>query len=57
MAHDDAEQAARERLAQAFPEVPLRIIASIFAAYRRVTPTLSDTVRAAHRRIVDACSL
>ncbi len=57
MTDPDEEQLARERLAHAFPDVPVRIISSVFTAYREVTPTLPEAVSAAHHRIVDACAL
>ncbi len=56
MAHIDDDGLARERLANAFPKVPERIFASVFTAYRQVTPTLSDAARAARRRIKDPCA-
>lgn len=48
------EQLAHEQLAAVFPAVPRSVIASAVAAYRRVTPTFADAVRAAELRIDDA---
>ncbi len=50
----DTDDAAQARLASEFPDVPARIIAAVLAAYRRVTPTLADAVKAARDRIADA---
>ncbi len=48
------EAQARERLRSEFPQVPPRVITSVLAAYRRITPTVSEAVEAARARIMDA---
>ncbi len=53
----DTDQTAQERLLRTFPDVPVRIIATVFTAYRQVEPTLADTVHAVRARIADACAL
>ncbi|HZZ96179.1 MAG TPA: hypothetical protein VFE19_04165 [Jatrophihabitantaceae bacterium] len=41
-------------LRREFPQVPPRVITSVLAAYRPITPTVSDAVDAARTRILDA---
>jgi hypothetical protein len=54
---EDTDQLAQQRIARAFPNVPVRIISSVFSAYRHTMPTLPDAIRASHRRLADACAL
>jgi hypothetical protein len=56
MAPAQAEVRAAQQLADAYPAVPMRIITSVLTAYRSVTSTLPDAVRAAVQRLDDACA-
>lgn len=51
------EARARDELTREFPRIPARIIASVLAAYRRVTPTVDQAERASRERLRDACAL
>jgi hypothetical protein len=50
----DTDDVVRAQLSREFPDVPARVIASVLAAYRRVTPTLPEAAQAARDRIADA---
>ena len=45
------------RLAGEFPAVPVRVIVSVLAAYRRITPSWPAAAHAARTRITDACAI
>lgn len=51
-----SEEAVRAHLAREFPAVPGRVIDAVLVAYRAATPTLLETLVAAHARIEDACA-
>jgi hypothetical protein len=57
MSENESECVALDRLALDFPDVPLRIIASVLVRYQSVTATLADAASAAHARITDACAV
>jgi hypothetical protein len=52
-----ADAEAYEELAREFPAVPPRIVGSVLSAYRRVKLTRRAAVRAARRRLYDACAI
>jgi hypothetical protein len=56
MAQAEAEPSAQQQLAATHPGVPARIVDSVLTAFRAVTPTLTDAVRATQRRLDDACA-
>lgn len=49
-----SEERARAWLAHEFPAVPEHIVAAVFAAYRRITPSVRAAAQAAHDRLHDA---
>jgi hypothetical protein len=56
MAQAERQTSAQQQLAETHPGVPARIVDSILSAFRAVTPTLPDAVRATQRRLDDACA-
>lgn len=54
--HANADVHAREQLGHEFPQVPDRVIISVYAAYLCRKWTHLGAVRAARRRLHDACA-
>ncbi len=56
MSHQLDERTLRN-LVNAFPEVPMRVVAGILHAYLRQCETVSEAVEGARVRIADACAM
>ena len=52
-----SDGAALTLLAEEFPDVPDRILAAVWGAYRRICDSRASAVAATRARLADACAL